>query len=352
MPPTPRKSAVKGNSTVPQSNQKFYCCRCGLAYSRQKGFFPTSHSPLYRGSGYLPWCSECVDDMYEQYRISLKDDKAAMRRMCMKLDLYWSESIYEMVERTAGLNSRVRNYITKSNLGRFINKTFDDTIKEEELLQRTTGFSPLSVAPPIEDMVKIVDSEDENIVIDDDVRLFWGPGYTPKMYQDLEDRRKYWMSKYPEGYQPSIGEEALIRQICNLEIDINRDRAAGKPADKNINTLNALMGSLNLKPTQKKDEADAELEKMPLGVGIQKWEYYRPLPETPKEHVDVRNIIKNITTWYLGHACKMVGLKNSYCKMYEDAMDELRVKRPEYDDEDDNTMLNDIFGSDGNESDQ
>ena len=55
--------------------------------------------------------------------------------------------------------------------------------------------------------------------------------------------------------------------------------------------------------------------------------------------------IKNITTWYLGHACKMVGLRNSYCKMYEDAMDELRVKHPEYDEEDDDSLLNDIFGS-------
>jgi hypothetical protein len=49
----------------------------------------------------------------------------------------------------------------------------------------------------------------------------------------------------------------------------------------------------------------------------------------------------------------MVGLKNSYCKAYEDAMEELRVKRPEYDEEDDDSMLSDIFngssGADGEE---
>ena len=99
------------------------------------------------------------------------------------------------------------------------------------------------------------------------------------------------------------------------------------------------------KPAQKKNDVDAELDKMPLGVGIQKWEYSSPLPETPKEMRDIRGTIKNITTWYLGHACKMVGLRNSYCKMYEDAMDELRVKHPEYDEEDDDSLLNDIFGS-------
>ena len=90
---------------------------------------------------------------------------------------------------------------------------------------------------------------------------------------------------------------------------------------------------------------------MPLGIGIQKWEFNRPLPETPKENRDVRRTIKNITTWYLGHACKMVGLKNSYTRAYEEAMNELRVKRPEYDEEDDDSVLSDIFGGSGSDHD-
>ena len=118
----------------------------------------------------------------------------------------------------------------------------------------------------------------------------------------------------------------------------------GKPVDKLINTLNTVLGSANLKPTQKKEDADAELEKMPLGVGIQKWEYSRPLPPTPKEKRDVNQVIKNITTWYLGHACKMVGIRNSYCKMYEDAMAKLRVENPDHADEDDETLLNSVIG--------
>lgn len=40
---------------LPVSNQKFYCYRCGMAFSRQKGYFPVSHSPMYRGIGYLPF---------------------------------------------------------------------------------------------------------------------------------------------------------------------------------------------------------------------------------------------------------------------------------------------------------
>ena len=91
---------------------------------------------------------------------------------------------------------------------------------------------------------------------------------------------------------------------------------------------------------------------MPLGVGIQKWEYNRPLPETKKSLCDVSGTVKNITTWFLGHACKMVGLRNSYCKLYEDAMNELRVKHPEYDEEDDDTLLSDLFSGSDNGGDK
>ena len=126
-----RRKLEKTSEPVVVSNHKYYCCRCGTAYSRQKGYFPVSHSPMYRGSGYLPICSNCIEELYEQYRSMLADDKEAMRRICMKLDLYWSEDIYAMVERTAGVHSRIRNYIGKTNIMKYIDKTFDDTLYEE-----------------------------------------------------------------------------------------------------------------------------------------------------------------------------------------------------------------------------
>lgn len=329
---------------LPVSNQKFYCYRCGMAFSRQKGYFPVSHSPMYRGIGYLPFCNDCIDTLFDEYRQLLGSDREAMRRLCMKLDLYWHDSIFDMVERTAGVNSKVRSYIGKTNIIRYIDKSYDDTVEEEERNgiaaarqeeRVQTGYLP-------ED-----DAQEENIDIPEDVILFWGPGYTPKMYLELEERKKYWLSRFPVGYNFDIGEEALIRQICNLEIDINHDRAAGKSIDKNVNTLNTLLGSANLKPAQKKsEEADAELDNMPFGVGIRKWENTRPIPEPDPELQDVDGIVRYISIWFLGHLCKMLGIKNTYCKLYEDEMERLRVKTPEFEDEDDESMFNNIFSGD------
>lgn len=337
----PKRRSQDKSADAAAPNQKCYCVRCGTAYSRKKGYFPVSHSPMYRGSGYLPWCSDCIDEMYEEYIRDL-GDKEAMRRMCMKMDLYWSESIYTMAERSSGTNSRIRNYIGKTNIIRYIDKTFDNTLREEAASAKLAGRFQLPVQETEEDGA-------ESISTDPAIVEFWGPGFDHNFYMELERRYKEWTGGIENLKQ---NERTLYKQICMQEVIIARAAAAGEPTDKSVNLLNTLLGSMNLKPSQQKEEADAELEKMPLGVGIQKWEFNRPLPETSKEKRDVRRTIKNITTWYLGHACKMVGLKNSYTRMYEEAMNELRVKCPEYDEEDDDSVLSGIFDGSGSDRDE
>ena len=324
---------------LPQSNTKFICCRCGTAYSRQKGYFPVSHSPMYRGTGYLPMCRDCVDDLYEQYREILSDDREAMRRICMKLDLYWNDTIYDMVERTAGVLSRVRNYIGKTNLIKYIDKSFDDTLLEEAKKNAEKSSESFTFS---EHILSGEDPENDLSSIEQSVIDFWGRGYDAMFYDDLEKRYAKWTKGLGEL---TPVQESLYKQVCLNEVIIARSSAKGEVADKATKNLMDALGGLNIKPSQTKNDAqDAELEKMPLGVGIQTWEFSRPLPETPDELKDKSHIIKDITVWFLGHACKMVGLRNSYCRMYEQAMDELRVKRPEYADEDDDMMLADIFG--------
>lgn len=337
-----RKRVEKTSTSIPvQTNQKFYCFRCGSAFGRQKGFFPVSHSPMYRGTGYLPICNDCVEEVYEGYLAKFRDERAAMKRLCMKLDLYYNDTIYSAVERSVGVNSKVRNYIGKTNLIRYIDKTYDDTIIEDE----RAAASQKTVTAQIADNANLT----ETIEVPENVIQFWGPGFSPERYLQLEERYQYWVSELPKGIVLDIGTKALLRQIVNAELEVNRLREAGESIDKAQKTLQDLLGSALLKPAQQKEQPDAELENMPLGVGIQKWELKRPLPETPPELKDQSGMIKNITTWFLGHASKMVGLKNSYCKLYEDAIAKLRVERPDLDEEDDDTLLFDIFGGYGDE---
>lgn len=314
------------------------CRKCGTAYSRLKGYFPVSYSYLYKGTGYLPYCKECVDGMFASYLAECQDPKKAVRQMCRKLDLYWNERVYEAVEKQNSTRSMMTSYITKINAIKLASKSYDDTLKEEGAL----WLEPAQYAD-ITPAENIVESSDDDIDVPEEVVVFWGPGYTPSMYIELEQRRKYWMSKYPDDVELDIGTEALIRQICSLEIDINRDRAAGKSADKNINTLNTLLGSASLKPAQKQsNDYESSLVNTPLGVWLYRYENKRPLPEVDKDLQDVNGVKKYIFTW-MGHLCKMMNIKNGYTKLYEEEVDRLRVERPEYDGDDDETLLSDAY---------
>lgn len=326
------------------------CGRCGIDYSRQKGYFPVSYAALHKGTKHTHICRDCIDALYEEYFAKCKDAKLAVRQMCRKLDLYWNESIFNNVAKKATIRSMMTEYIRKTATNKYAGKSYDDTLLEEGTLW-DFGDNPDIV---IDNTEIIDDSEDTQVIpamsledygISEEVAAFWGPGYTPEMLVDLEQRRQYWMSRLPKDIDVDIGTEAIIRQLCSLELDINRDRAAGRSVDKNVNTLNTLLGSACLKPTQKKDDSDSSVDNTPFGVWIRRWENQRPIPEPDPELEDVDGIVRYISIWYFGHLCKMLGIKNTYCKLYEDELAKMRIERPEYDDEDDETMFNDIFGS-------
>lgn len=324
---------------IEMSSDTAICSRCGRKYSRRKGYFPVSYAILYKGTGYVPVCKDCIDTMYNTYLAQCNNAKDAVRQMCRKLDLYWSESVYDVVERKSTTRTMMTQYITKINSVSYAGKSYDDTLSEEGTLW---NFN--QVADDVSDYEDSDIQQNELLETPEEIITFWGSGYSDEMYRELEQRRQYWMSKFPEGTELDVGTEALIRQICSLELDINRDRIAGKSVDKSVNALNNLLGSANLKPTQQKADGDSAQENTPFGVWIRRWETQRPVPDPDPELEDVDGIIKYISIWFLGHLCKMLGIKNTYCRLYEEEIAKMRVDRPEYEDEDDETLFNDIFG--------
>lgn len=326
---------------IEMSSDVAICSKCGKKYSRRKGFFPVSYAILHKGIGHIPVCKECIDTMYNTYLAQCNNAKDAVRQLCRKLDLYWSESVYDLVQRKSTTRSMMTQYIAKINTVSYAGKSYDDTLSEEGTLW---NFTPEINEKSVE-VADVTPIEAVEIETPEEIIAFWGSGYSDEMYRELEQRRQYWMSKFPEGIELDVGTEALIRQICSLELDINRDRIAGKSVDKSVNALNNLLGSANLKPAQQKADGDNAQENTPFGVWIRRWETQRPVPDPDPELEDVDGIVRYISIWFLGHLCKMLGIKNTYCKLYEEEIAKMRVDRPEYEDEDDETMFNDIFGS-------
>jgi len=262
--------------------------------------------------------------------------------MCRKLDMYWNQTIFDQVFKKSSPRSMMTQYIAKLSSISHAGKSYDDTLLEEGTLwefmhqpepDTATREAPIASFSSL-DNVDVPELTEKTIA-------FWGPGYTPDMYADLEQRLKYWMSKLPRKDEMDIGTETLIKQICSIELDINRNRAAGKNVDKSVSSLMSLLKQANLTPDKQAD-GDATLAATPLGVWIYRFENERPLPEIDDDLKDVNHVKRYVFLW-MGHLCKMLGLKNGYAKLYEDEIERLRVERPDYDEEDDETMMYDIF---------
>ncbi len=325
---------------------KTICCRCGTAYGRRKGYFPVCYAALYKGSGYLPVCRTCVDTMYNEYLAQSGDSRTAVRQMCRKLDLYWNDTIFESVEKKATTRTMMTNYLTRVNNIAYAGKCYDDTLRANGTLWNFDGGQAVQAVEP-EPVEEAPVEERNDVSIDDipeDVLTYWGPGYTPEMYQDLEQRRTYWVNNLPEGMTLDVGMEARIRQICNLELDINRMRAAKKATDKLTAQLSKLISDMNLDPASR-GEDNAAFDRTPFGVWIDRWENKRPVPEPDEELRDADGIIRYISTWLLGHLCAMFGVKNKNTRLYEDRIAEMRVERGVSDEDDDEEVFNLVFPS-------
>lgn len=317
------------------------CRSCGKAYGRLKGYFPVSYATLYKAVGYLPYCNECVDKIYDQYFNETRDEARAAKQLCRKMDIYWNEPLFDAVAKKSAGRSLARAYIAKTNSINLAGKSYDDTIREAG-----NGFidSPSGKIPGM-DYMGLGDSEgDDGIEISEEIIAFWGPGYTPRMYFELQERYDFLVSELSKDVELDVGTKTVLRQIAAAELDINKDRAAGKSVDKKQTALNTLLNNSLLKPAQKSDQSDVALESTPLGVWIRRWENQRPIPEPDPELKDVDGIIRYIEVWFKGHLSKMLNIKNTYSKMYEDELNRLRIDRPEYEDDDDETLFNDIFG--------
>ena len=328
--------------------ERAYCCRCGTAYGRKKGNFPVSYAALYKGSGYLPVCKGCVEAMYNGYLAECGDTRQAVRQMCRKLDLYWNETLYERVSKKATTRTMMTSYIqATTNIG-YAGKSYDDSLIAEGGMWAKRGIMDSDdedTAPNTDEPAEESSGELSMNDIPDEVIGYWGSGYSPDMYQNLEQRKTYWVNNLPESAMQDPGTEARIRQICTLEIDIQRLSAAGKSADKQIGMLNKMLDSIGFNTGQR--DNDTALEKTPFGVWIDRLEHERPVKDPDPELSDVDGIIQKISIWFLGHAAKMLGIKNMYSKMYEDKMKEFVIENASLDEDDDEgyeNLFNRIFG--------
>ena len=332
-PPKDKRPTPLRPHIATESDGRFHCTRCTRDYSRQKGYFSVAQSPLWKANnGYLPVCRQCVEEMFNNYKQSMGDESKALRRLCMMFDVYWSPKLYETAVVAAKSTSIITEYFGRANIYQCAGKTYDNTLEED------AGMPSGADA----ELQQALSAQEEYVVTKDDIDA-WGDGFTPEYYASLNRRYKEWTNGREVA---DHAERSLYRKLSLVDEQMARAAASGESIDKYIGSYNKLLDAVGAKPSQ---SASDEYMSTPLGVWLKRYENERPLPQVDPELRDANKLVRYINIWYRGHMAKMMGVKNAYSKMYDEEIAKIRVEHPEYVDDDDDTMISELFSDDEEE---
>lgn len=317
---------------------KFKCSACGKGFASQDKNFQKSNDVLFQcNNGYLPWCKECTDNYTAQMTaLYCNNEELGMKDFCQRAG--WNYDINALVASMETYNghrsrSRISHYAAKKNINCDGRKTYIDSLKHSFLNKKTEV---------IETLEDVKDSKKAKLK----TVKFFGTGFEDDDYVFLEDEYLDWTTRHECNTK---AQEEVFKQICYAQLDILKAKRAGLPTKDLTKTLQDLLATANLQPKQTKDNTLAEQNT--FGTLIRKWENEKPIPEPDEEWKDVDGIVRYITVYFLGHLCKMMGIKNSYSRMYEAEMAKYKVEKPEYED-DDEALFDAVFGGELDDSNQ
>ncbi|MDF2951034.1 MAG: yonG [Anaerocolumna sp.] len=325
------KINIKQHDNTPK---EFRCTCCGNTYSKQQGNFMPSNFETFKGNGgYIDTCKKCTDQLFEYLtNFYMGNEEKAIDHICMMYGLYFNESPLAASKKISADRSRLSTYSSKIQIKPWIGKTYLNTITER--IEEEKG----NVIESLEDVKDSKKAKLKSV-------KFFGVGFDDEDYPYLEDEYLDWTTRHECSTK---AQEEVFKQICYAQLDILKAKKKGLPTKDLTKTLQDLLATANLQPKQTKENTLAEQNT--FGTLIRKWENEKPIPEPDEEWKDVDGIVKYITIYFLGHLCKMMGIKNSYARMYEQEMDKYKVDKPEYED-DDEALFDAVFGGGLDDSD-
>lgn len=291
---------------------RYKCPVCGESFTKQTGyFFKTKDANYIKNNGYITICKSCLQKMFEQYIKFYDSIPKAIRHICIMFGYYYSENGVRDLE--ASLAPKIGDYIKSINN---IKKTYLDTILEEH--DKKTQQGAINALKEEEaDKIK-VDQE-----IDDEVKFFFGDGFTYNDYEFLVADFNEWKKRIGENLTKS--EEGLLRNIVFNELDMMKARQNGESTkDLEATYLNNLKAG-GWSPNQNTEDTTG-LDC--FGQWINRIEDNDPIPDPDPEWEDVDGIKDYIEAFQLVPLAKSIGLKGfDDSKAYDRLMDKFSVKK-------------------------
>lgn len=307
----------------------FLCHKCNdfISYTN----FYTSNQ---YATGVYPICKKCLLAMVEQR--NKKNDKPqetkeSVQHVLQMMDLPYLDDVYESACVTVANEVNERNHKSPWIQYMVMIKSLPQWNK---LTWRDSEFENTN-SSLYEDEFK------ENSRTIRSAKKRFGSGYSNQDYMFLENEYQDWIKRYQ---CENKAQELLFKRICFKELDISKAQRDGRDTKELDKSLQELMTSMNLKPSQ--NTSNALTEAKTFGQLIQKWEDEKPIPECEEEFKDVDKIGLYIDVFFKGHLSKMMGLKNAFSRTYEHFIKKYTVNKPQYnEDSDSEAMFDYLFGS-------
>lgn len=306
-----------------------YCPQCG-EFITSKNFYTSNYTRS--GIEHLG-CKKCILDMATDFDKKDKkryDNREKTINVLRMMNLPFIETDYKsqvqlLADDTTGrlAGTAFQAYITMiKSLPNYRGKTFEDSEYDVD-------------ASKLNGDVKVVQK-----TLKTAMKRF-GNIYNNKDLIWLENEYQDWVGRYP---CENKSQELLYQNLCVNQLNINKFQAEGKDTKDLIKTMQDLMTSLQIKPSQ--SNSNALTEAKTFGELIKKWENEKPIPEPEDEFKDVDKIGLYVDVFFKGHLSKMMGLKNGFSALYDKFISKYTVTKPQYDEDTDSEILfEQIFGS-------
>ncbi len=297
------------------NNEVLFCPKCGKWQATNTSFYMDKRYATDR----FPICKKCLMAMVEQRE--REDDEPNETR----------ESVQEVLQ----LMDRP---FDSDFYDECVKGAYDDIREKRKNSPFATYITSILSLPNWKGMTwkdsKFGDSNDAP----DEIRLNqktikaakkrFGGGYSDEELMFLENEYQDWVSR---NECQTKGQEEVFENLSIAKL-LKRKLLAKGASTKDIDAqIQQWLDSGNLKPKQ--NNLDVLSDAQTLGTLLQKFEEEQPLPVLDPELEDVDGLGKYIGTFYMGHICKMFGLKNDYAQQYEEEIAKYTVTPPEYDED-------------------
>lgn len=334
------KPLKKKESIVDPKTLNCMCCNNELSAKE----FYDSDSDLYISIGKIPYCKECIEKLYQNYHEKYKNlgytnpDRKSVERICMALDLYYNDDIFDSVVKQAesGRMSGVPLiylYVRQIKMYQYRNKDYDTTIHDK-----------YSAAKDKESVMTLYTNDDEykNETVELSIKIF-GKGYEDDEYVYLYEQYCDWTSRHECNTK---AQEEVFKNICVTQLQLLKATRSGGDTKDLSTQLQKWLDTGKLQPKQ--NSGDVVSDAQTFGTLIDKWENTRPIPETEESLRDVDGIRRYTDVFFKGGLAKSLGLNIDYSDEYDEYMSSLTVTKPEYDEDDsgNNALHEAIFGRD------